>query len=77
MDWSKVEMVEGKWKFKFYYFIGDSKVNARSREVESTSQDEVQWITEEGGGHSLTLTEVNESSVDVVFDSLGCFESEE
>ncbi|ETP16263.1 hypothetical protein F441_09111, partial [Phytophthora nicotianae CJ01A1] len=50
--------------------------NARTREVELTSDDNVRWITDEGG-YSLTLTEVDESSVEVVFDSLGCFESEE
>ncbi|ETI46474.1 hypothetical protein F443_09136 [Phytophthora nicotianae P1569] len=76
IEQARLEMVEGKRKFKFYYAIGDSKANARTREVELTSDDNVRWITDEGG-YSLTLTEVDESSVEVVFDSLGCFESEQ
>ncbi|ETM02333.1 hypothetical protein L917_01183 [Phytophthora nicotianae] len=60
--------------FNFRYLL--SKANARSRDAESTSHDDVQWTTEEGS-HSLTLIEADESSVDVVFDSLGCFKSEE
>ncbi|ETP02030.1 hypothetical protein F441_20810 [Phytophthora nicotianae CJ01A1] len=73
---SEIELLDGKRKFKFYYVLGDSKANARSRDAELTGQDDVQWVTERGG-YSLTLSEVDDSSIDLVFDSLGCFKSEE
>ncbi|ETP06820.1 hypothetical protein F441_16846 [Phytophthora nicotianae CJ01A1] len=72
---AKLEILEGKRILKRYATIGDSKANARSRDAESTSHDDVQWAIEEGS-HSLTLVEADESSVDVVFDSLGCFKRE-
>ncbi|KAF4039664.1 hypothetical protein GN244_ATG08188 [Phytophthora infestans] len=56
---ARLEVVEGKRRFKFYYVIGDSKANARGREVESMGQDDVHWITDDGG-YSLTLNEFRE-----------------
>ncbi|KAG3064283.1 hypothetical protein PI124_g22432 [Phytophthora idaei] len=53
---SKLKRLEGKRILKFYYVIGDSKANARSRGVKSTGQDDVQWITDKGG-YSLTLSD--------------------
>ncbi|KUF79630.1 hypothetical protein AM587_10001803 [Phytophthora nicotianae] len=72
---AKLEILEGKRILKRYATIAVSKANARSRDAESTSHDDVQWAIEEGS-HSLTLVEADESSVDVVFDSLGCFKRE-
>ncbi|KAH7485159.1 uncharacterized protein KRP23_4213 [Phytophthora ramorum] len=67
---------DGKRALKFYYVVGDSKANARSRAADTTSQGDVCWITDERG-FSLTLAEVDGASVDVSFDSLTCLNSEQ
>ncbi|KAF1786841.1 hypothetical protein GQ600_6935 [Phytophthora cactorum] len=33
-------------KTQFYYVVGDSEANARSRDAELTNHDDVQWITD-------------------------------
>ncbi|KAG2784960.1 hypothetical protein Pcac1_g5210 [Phytophthora cactorum] len=48
--------------------IADSKSNKRSRLAEM-DLDDVEWITE--GGSNLTLTEVDDSTIDVVYDHWG------
>ncbi|KAL4158878.1 hypothetical protein PRNP1_004652 [Phytophthora ramorum] len=60
---------DGKRVLKFYYVVGDSKANERSRAADTMSQDDVRWITDERG-FSLTLAEVDGASVDVTLDSL-------
>ncbi|KAL4174428.1 hypothetical protein KRP22_006366 [Phytophthora ramorum] len=65
---------DGKRVLKFYYVVGDSEANARSRAADTTSQDDVCWITDERG-FSLTLAEVDGASVDVSFDSLACLDN--
>ncbi|KAL4106401.1 hypothetical protein PRIC1_004452 [Phytophthora ramorum] len=67
---------DGKRVLKFYYVIGDSEANARSRAADTTSQDDVCWITDERG-FSLTLAEVDGASVDVSFDGLACLSSKQ
>ncbi|KAL4106528.1 hypothetical protein PRIC1_004579 [Phytophthora ramorum] len=74
---SQIQLQDGgKRVLKFYYVVGDSEPNARSRAADPTSQDDVCWVTDEGG-YSLTLTEVDDTFADVSFDSLACLKSEE
>ncbi|KAJ8578456.1 hypothetical protein ON010_g751 [Phytophthora cinnamomi] len=55
---------------KYILTIGDSQANARNRDVEGP-RDDVQWVLE--GGVCITITEMDESTIDVVFDQwAGC-----
>ncbi|KAL3669923.1 hypothetical protein V7S43_005297 [Phytophthora oleae] len=68
---SKIQQINGKRVVKFHYVTGDSKATSRTRDTEFATEDEVSWITEEAG-YSLTLVEVSDTLVEVVFDSLWC-----
>ncbi|GMF19495.1 unnamed protein product [Phytophthora lilii] len=62
--------IDGKRVLKFYYVVGDSEANGRSRTAATSSEQEVVWITD--GGYSLTLIEVDDDAVDAEFNSFGC-----
>ncbi|KAG1702572.1 hypothetical protein DVH05_009521 [Phytophthora capsici] len=66
---SKAQQENGKRVVMFHYVTGDSKANRRARDAEFTTEDEVAWITEEAG-YSLTLVEVSDTVVEVLFNSL-------
>jgi hypothetical protein len=71
---SRPQLIDGKRALKFYYLIGDSEANARSRDTEPSAGNDVCWIIEEVGC-SLTLVEVDQSTVEVIFDSFAVFET--
>ncbi|OWZ15623.1 hypothetical protein PHMEG_00010698 [Phytophthora megakarya] len=54
--------------------IADSEANRHIRSAEG-EEDNVEWVTE--GGMNTTLTEVNETSIDVEFDRWGTFHTNE
>ncbi|KAG3044447.1 hypothetical protein PC122_g24844, partial [Phytophthora cactorum] len=56
---------DGKRVDKYILTIGDSEANLRNRQAEG-EQENVRWVLE--GGTYMTITEVDESTVDVVFD---------
>ncbi|EGZ18771.1 hypothetical protein PHYSODRAFT_315347 [Phytophthora sojae] len=61
---------DGKRDDKYILTIGDSQANARNRDVEGPQKD-VQWVLE--GGICTTITEVDESTIDVVCEQwAGC-----
>ncbi|KAJ8520139.1 hypothetical protein ON010_g17992 [Phytophthora cinnamomi] len=61
---------DGKCVGKFSIILADSKENARTREVEGPRED-VRWVLE--GGTHVTITEVGDNVVDVVYDHwAGC-----
>ncbi|OWY95781.1 hypothetical protein PHMEG_00034132, partial [Phytophthora megakarya] len=53
---------------KYTHLIADSQANAYNRQAEG-EQYEVQWVLD--GGASMTLTEVDDSTIDVVYDQWG------
>ncbi|KAL4158942.1 hypothetical protein PRNP1_004716 [Phytophthora ramorum] len=59
---------DGKRVITYGMVIADSEANKRNRSVE-TDTGEVEWIPE-GGAH-LTLTEVDDKTIDVVYDHWG------
>ncbi|OWY98727.1 hypothetical protein PHMEG_00030439 [Phytophthora megakarya] len=56
---------DGKRADKYIMTIADSEANLRIREAEGP-QENVQWVRE--GGTYMTITEVDETTIDVVFD---------
>ncbi|EGZ18868.1 hypothetical protein PHYSODRAFT_315374 [Phytophthora sojae] len=64
---SNFDLIDGQRVYKFYYVVADSEANARSRDADPAAQ---YW-----GGYSLTLIEADGGAVDAVFNSLGCFKS--
>ncbi|ETO75210.1 hypothetical protein F444_09172 [Phytophthora nicotianae P1976] len=56
---------DGKRVDKYIMAIADSEVNFRNRQAEG-EQENVKWVLE--GGLYMTITEVNENTIDVVFD---------
>ncbi|KAG7376246.1 hypothetical protein PHYPSEUDO_013926 [Phytophthora pseudosyringae] len=70
------KFVLGKRAQTFYFVVADSEANRRSRDAASATKDEVCWITDEGG-YSLTLEEVDDKTVDVIFHSFAYFTTEE
>ncbi|GMF39818.1 unnamed protein product [Phytophthora fragariaefolia] len=61
---------DGKRADKYSLIIGDSETNACNREVQGPRHD-VQWVLE--GGICITISEVDESTIDVEFDQwAGC-----
>ncbi|KAG6945848.1 hypothetical protein JG688_00016348 [Phytophthora aleatoria] len=64
--------LDGKPVITYTMRIADSEANKRSRTAEA-DEDEVQWVME--GGAQLTIAEVDDGSVDVVYDHWGGCES--
>ncbi|KAG6612443.1 Phospholipase D [Phytophthora cinnamomi] len=56
---------DGKRVDKYIMTIADSDANARNREAEG-HQKRVQWVME--GGVNVIITEIDDSTIDVVFD---------
>ncbi|KAG6612417.1 uncharacterized protein IUM83_10622 [Phytophthora cinnamomi] len=60
--------VDGKRTVTYTMVIADSEANKRSRTAEA-NEDEVEWVTE--GGTQLTITEVDDGTIDVAYDHWG------
>ncbi|OWZ17738.1 hypothetical protein PHMEG_0008279 [Phytophthora megakarya] len=65
---------DGRRTLTWSIVIADSEANCRIRSAEG-EEDNVEWVTE--GGMHTTLTEVNETSIDVEFDRWGTFHTNE
>ncbi|OWZ05415.1 hypothetical protein PHMEG_00022501 [Phytophthora megakarya] len=69
---SQWKLLDGRRKLTANLAIIDSDANRRSREAD-TSQDKIEWAKE--GGIQVSVTEVDENSIDVVCDHWASCES--
>eukprot|EP00644_Phytophthora_capsici_P009014 jgi/Phyca11/541289/estExt2_Genewise1Plus.C_PHYCAscaffold_60475 len=63
---TREKTLDGKRMDKYVLTVADSEANRRNREAEKL-QENVQWILE-GSMYTTTITEVDDSTIDVVVD---------
>jgi hypothetical protein len=69
-QYARGKSADGKRQDKYIATIADSEANARNRAAEGPMEN-VQWVLE--GGTYMTVTEIDEATIDVVFDHwAGC-----